>query len=126
MTRKEAQLRVAHVVWGYLGGGVDSVLDSYLMADVLRPESVISHVVVIRKPGTAEQKTPKASGGYSLIEHGVQALWQAARLPQNAYLTSRLILYCCTVLTQRSSICIAQAFANVAAYRFQLSWEVFC
>lgn len=79
MTRKEAQLRVAHVVWGYLGGGVDSVLDSYLMADVLRPESVISHVVVIRKPGKEEQKTPKASGGYSLIEHGVQELWQAAR-----------------------------------------------
>lgn len=79
MTGKEAQLRVAHVAWGYLGGGVDSVLDSYLLADELHPGRVVSHVVIIRDPGAVEQKTPKAGGGYSLVARRARELWQAAR-----------------------------------------------
>ena len=72
-------LRVAHVAWGYLGGGVDSVLDSYLEADKLRPGRVLSHVVVIRSPSAPERKLPDASGGCSLIRRRASALPAAAR-----------------------------------------------
>lgn len=79
MTERTAPLRVAHVAWGYLGGGVDSVLDSYLQADHMHPKRVISHVVVVRRPGAAEQKVPKAEGGYSLVSRRARELSLAAR-----------------------------------------------
>lgn len=72
-------LRVAHVAWGYLGGGVDSVLDSYLQADALHPGEVLSHVVIIRRPGAPENKVPPAGGGYSMVTRSVFELLQAAR-----------------------------------------------
>lgn len=79
MTGKPAPLRVAHIAWGYLGGGVDSVLDSYLEADELHPERVVSHLVVIRSPDALDQKVPKAGGGYSLVARRTRELRLAAR-----------------------------------------------
>lgn len=79
MTEKFAPLRVAHVVWGYLGGGVDSVVDSYLQADDLHPNRVLSHVVIIRPSDAAGQKTPNASGGVSMVTRGSRELRVAAR-----------------------------------------------
>lgn len=79
MTGTASPLRVAHIAWGYLGGGVDSVLDSYLQADEMHPGRVVSHVVVIRSPSAFERKVPNASGGCSLIARRASALRLAAR-----------------------------------------------
>lgn len=79
MTGATAPLRVAHVAWGYLGGGVDSVLDSYLQADEMHPGRVVSYVVVIRDPSASERKLPNATGGCSLIARRARDLRLAAR-----------------------------------------------
>jgi glycosyltransferase involved in cell wall biosynthesis len=79
MTGATTFLRVAHVAWGYLGGGVDSVLDSYLQADEMHPGRVVSYVVVIRDPRESERKLPNATGGCSLIARRAGELWLAVR-----------------------------------------------
>lgn len=80
-----AQIRVSHVIWGYLGGGVDSVLDSYLQADELLPGKVASHVVIVRSPGSTPEKLPKAGSAFDVVPNGISGIWNAARA------TARLI-----------------------------------
>ncbi|MDC0585100.1 glycosyltransferase [Planctomycetota bacterium] len=72
-------IRVSHVIWGYLGGGVDSVLDSYLQTDEFLPERVCSHVVIVRPPAMGDQKTPKAGNSFNIVPHGTSQLFRAAR-----------------------------------------------
>jgi glycosyltransferase involved in cell wall biosynthesis len=72
-------IRVSHVIWGYLGGGVDSVLDSYLQADEFLPDRVCSHVVIVRPPAMGAQKTPKAGTSFNIVPHGTSQLFRAAR-----------------------------------------------
>ena len=71
-------IHVSHVVWGYLGGGVDSVLDSYLQADEFLPERVCSHVVILRPLSMGAQKTPKAGTSFNIVPHGTSQLYRAA------------------------------------------------
>ena len=72
-------IRVSHVIWGYLGGGVDSVLDSYLQADELSPERVCSHAVIVRPPAMGAHKTPKAGSSFNIVPYGKSQLSRAAR-----------------------------------------------
>lgn len=72
-------IRISHVIWGYFGGGVDSVLDSYLQADEFLPDGVSSHVVIVRPPGFGPQKTPKAGTFFNIVPHGTSQLFRAAR-----------------------------------------------
>ncbi|SFQ78774.1 glycosyltransferase [Donghicola eburneus] len=72
-------IRVSHVIWGYLGGGVDSVLDSYLQADEFLPERVCSHVVIVRPLAMGTQKTPKTGTAFDIVPLGRSHLFRAAR-----------------------------------------------
>lgn len=71
-------IRISHVVWGYLGGGVDSVVDSYLQAEEFLPGSLRSHVVIVRPPSVGPQKTPKPGTSFNIVPHGTSRLLQAA------------------------------------------------
>lgn len=72
-------IRVSHIIWGYLGGGVDSVLDSYLQADEFLPDRVRSHVVIVHPPAKGPKKTPKAGTSFNIVPHGTSQLFRAAR-----------------------------------------------
>lgn len=74
------EVRVSHVIWGYLGGGVDSVLDNYLEADKLLTGQIASHVVIVRPPGSMPKKIPSADITIDVVPHGTRSLLRAARV----------------------------------------------
>ena len=79
-------IRISHVIWGYAGGGVDSVLDSYLMADEAVPSEIVSNVIIVRPSSTHSKKTLKSDVNCEIVPYGTKNLIKVARITSKAIL----------------------------------------
>lgn len=62
-------IKVSHVIWGYSGGGVDSVLDSYLEVDSIERSQIKSHVVIVNPEKHGLRKKPVNSIHLDVVTH---------------------------------------------------------
>lgn len=65
----KTDIRVSHIIWGYLGGGVDSVLNSYLDLDDFSGKRITSHIVIIQHPNINSLKKPQQPIKVTKISH---------------------------------------------------------
>lgn len=63
------KLVITHINWGYIGGGVDSALDSYLQVDKHNSGQTESRVIVVRPVASKSKRQPDADGRVETILH---------------------------------------------------------